>query len=242
MGFGVWRRAALGAAVAATAALCAASSASAFGPCGVDDSTASACPLSLSPITVSGSLATGSENDWYVFDAYRTTVLSLTINNTDDPSCSITLTCADVEATLLHKNGAEVTNTQDSTPQDGSDQPQSISPTIRRGIYYVEVNGFGSESLPAPYTLSINANTTPAIHWPPLCQVPRLRPNTRLARAKLKLTRAFCLPGRVTHAYSNHTRRGRVIGLRPHVRAVRPFHTKVRIIVSRGRRKVSRRG
>jgi hypothetical protein len=218
---------ALVAATALMTSLGMASTSWAYGPCGVDDNGSSACPLALSPTSVSATLANGTERDYYVFSAYRRTTLSLTINNDDNPACSFNFTCADVSATLLYRDGAEVTNTQVSSPQNGIEQPQSISPTIGRGIYYVTINGFGSGSFPAPYTLSINAATSPAIHWPPLCQVPKLQRNTRLGRVKVDLTRDYCLGGRVHHAYSNHTRRGRVIGLRPHFGAVEPYQTMI---------------
>ncbi len=214
-----------------------ASVASAYGPCGTDATGDSACPLSISPTTVSGSIANAQEHDYYVFYAYRRTHLSLTVNDTDDPTCSFNLTCSDVFATLFHKDGAEVTNTESSSPLSGISQPRSIEPTIGRGIYYVTVVSPADVNDPAPYTLSINAATTPAVHWPPLCTVPTLKRNTTLYRVKRRLGDSYCRVGRVSHAYSRHTRRGRVIGLRPRFGAVRAYETKVKIVVSRGRRR-----
>jgi hypothetical protein len=58
----------------------------------------------------------------------------------------------------------------------------------------------------------------------------------RLAIAKRTLARVNCRVGKVSHAYSNIVKRGRVISQKPKSGAVRPGGAKVALVVSRGRK------
>lgn len=70
---------------------------------------------------------------------------------------------------------------------------------------------------------------------PARCKVPRLRAKT-VAKARTLLRRAHCALGRVSYARSR-LRRGLIISQRPRAGASRPRGTKVKVVVSRGRRR-----
>jgi hypothetical protein len=67
------------------------------------------------------------------------------------------------------------------------------------------------------------------------CHVPKLR-NRRLAAAKVSITSAGCSVGSVRRVFSRVIRRGRVISQKPVGGTVWPGGTKVRLVVSKGRR------
>lgn len=231
------RRAWVGLAIALIVSLAAAGSASAYGTCGVDATGPTACPITTSPSSVSGSIASGDENDYFVFYARRHTHFSMTVNDTEDPSCGTggpTL-CSTVSADLLDSKGRKVANTELSGPYNGVPVPRGLQVTLRAGTYYVVVSGSPQAGAPVPYQVTIKPATSPRIQWPPPCIVPRLRHNTSLRRAKQILGHYRCAAGRVTRRRDRHTRRGDVIGLRPRAGAVLPYGAKVRLIVSRGR-------
>jgi parallel beta helix pectate lyase-like protein/PASTA domain-containing protein len=70
---------------------------------------------------------------------------------------------------------------------------------------------------------------------PVRCVVPRLNRKT-VAKARTLLRRAHCALGRVSHAHSR-LRRGLIVSQRPRAGAARPRGTKVRVVVSLGRRR-----
>ena len=57
-----------------------------------------------------------------------------------------------------------------------------------------------------------------------------------LAKAKPTLTRAYCLVGRVTRSFSKTVARHRVISQRPRAGRRLPARTRVKLVVSNGRR------
>jgi len=71
----------------------------------------------------------------------------------------------------------------------------------------------------------------------PACVVPSLSRRTTLAAAKRRLSRANCRLGRVTRKYSSSVRRGRVIKSSPRAGARLAGGARVRLVVSRGRRR-----
>lgn len=231
-------RVTLGGVVTIAACLGLASTSRATGSCGSDLSQATACPFTTSPATLTGSIASSSETDYFVFWARRHTHLTITATDTEDPSCSATLTCGGVSAVPVDNHGDRLGNTFFSQPGNGVADPESYSSTLHQGIWYLEVTGQPNASGAAvPYTLSIDASTTPAVAWPPLCVVPKVRAGVTLRRARVRLKRASrCLPGRVRHVYNRHYRRGHVIRLHPGTGAVEPYRARISIVVSRGRR------
>lgn len=230
------RRTCLGLTTVLLASLAAAGSASAYGPCGVDSTGPTACPITTSPSAVSGSIASGNEHDYFVFYARRHTHFSMTVNDTEDPTCGTggpTL-CSTVSADLLDSQGRHVSNTELSGPYNGVPVPQGLKLTLEAGTYYVVVSGSPQAGVPVPYQVTINPETSPGIQWPPPCIVPKLRHGTSLKRAKQILAHHRCAVGPVTRQRDRRTRRGNVIGLRPRARAVLPYGAKIRVIVSRG--------
>jgi uncharacterized delta-60 repeat protein len=82
--------------------------------------------------------------------------------------------------------------------------------------------------------LTENRNVTAV--FDPLCVVPRLK-GKNLAQAGRALTRAHCKLGTVRRAYAAGVKRGRVARQNPAPAAVRPRGAKVRITLSRGRKR-----
>jgi uncharacterized delta-60 repeat protein len=68
------------------------------------------------------------------------------------------------------------------------------------------------------------------------CIVPKVR-GKRLAKAKQTLHGAYCLVGRIKRDFSSTVRKGRVISQTPKPGARRPARAKVKLVVSKGRRK-----
>jgi beta-lactam-binding protein with PASTA domain len=60
---------------------------------------------------------------------------------------------------------------------------------------------------------------------------------TTLAAAKARLARAHCRVGKLRRRYARSTRKGRVISQKPKFGAVRHGGAKVKLVVSKGRRK-----
>lgn len=226
-------------AVAIAACLGLASTSHATGSCGSDLSQSTACPFATSPATLSGSLASTSETDYFVFWARRNTHLTVTVNDAENASCSLTssIKCGGVLANLVDNHGDNPASTSISAPADGVAAPESFSRIVHGGIWYLEVSGQpDSTGAAVPYTLSIDSSTTPAVAWPPLCVVPKVRAGVRVRRARSRLRGTYCLAGKVHRHYNRHVRRGHVVRLHPGTGAVEPYHTRVAIVVSRGRR------
>jgi hypothetical protein len=71
----------------------------------------------------------------------------------------------------------------------------------------------------------------------PRCKVPRLKGKT-LKAAERALRRAHCRAGKVSRRRSTRVRKGRVIATSPRAGRIRPKGTKVKITLSRGRRRL----
>lgn len=82
---------------------------------------------------------------------------------------------------------------------------------------------------------SATSAPTGVVPAPARCVVPRLKGKT-LPKARSLLRRAHCALGRVSYARSS-LRRGLIVSQRPRAGAFRPRGTKVRVVVSRGRRR-----
>jgi FG-GAP-like repeat/PASTA domain/FG-GAP repeat len=74
------------------------------------------------------------------------------------------------------------------------------------------------------------------INTPGLCNVQYVV-GTTLAAAKARLARAHCRVGKLRRRYARSTRKGRVISQKPKFGAVRHGGAKVKLVVSKGRRK-----
>jgi beta-lactam-binding protein with PASTA domain len=69
----------------------------------------------------------------------------------------------------------------------------------------------------------------------PACKVPKLR-GKKLAAAKAAIKSAHCAVGKITRTYSAKVRQGRVISQKPAPGTRHPAGTRVRLVVSKGRR------
>jgi hypothetical protein len=83
--------------------------------------------------------------------------------------------------------------------------------------------------------VSATSVATAVVPVPVRCAVPRLKGKT-VAKARTLLRRAHCALGRVSHSHSR-LRRGLIVSQRPRAGAARPRGTKVRVVVSLGRRR-----
>lgn len=230
------QRAFWGVAAALILTLLGAAPAGAYGPCGTNFDGPTACPITTSPATVGGTLASSPEKDYYVFYARRHTQLSLAATDTEDPSCDLlsSVHCSIVQVALYDRKGNVLAMSGYSGPQNGvASLPAGLSRRLAGGIYYAVVSGVLFSSGPIPYSLSVNGS--PNVQYPPPCIVPKLRHNTGLARAKRLLARHGCGVGKIRHQVDRRVRRGDVIGFRPRAGTVAPFGTRVGILVS-GRR------
>lgn len=71
---------------------------------------------------------------------------------------------------------------------------------------------------------------------PPLhCRVPSVK-GKKLAAAKKFLRGSLCSVGTIDRAFSNRVAKGRVISARPGHGKFLPFHAKIRLVVSKGKR------
>lgn len=175
--------------------LLAAAPASANGPCGQDFDGDHACGLT-SPATVSGSLVTDNEKDYYVFYARKGTELQVTITDTELATCTENLVCGYTHAELLEGNGDEVYDGASSEPNNGITVPGDFDRTIETsGTYYLLVSGeLGRDNngnpAPVPYTLGVSAS--PTVQWPApqpahkvsRCTVHRVRHHGHLVRVR----------------------------------------------------------
>ena len=189
------------------------------GYCGSDHTASSACPISANG-TVSGSYAANvfddTDVDFFVFYARPGTSVSLTINDTEAPTCSIpsspNFECGDFTATLYDHRGNQVIGELKSTPSNGIAQPASASARLKGGTYYVETGGFTVEN-PLSYTITVDGS--PGVRWPAPCRVPDLRHPILLATAKRELHDAHCAVGRIVHRVNRHVRHGDAYALHP---------------------------
>ena len=67
-------------------------------------------------------------------------------------------------------------------------------------------------------------------------RVPKVK-GLRLRAARKAITHAHLAVGRIRHSYSHHVRRGRVLSQRPRAGSLRPLGTKVKLVVSKGKRR-----
>jgi hypothetical protein len=220
-----------------------AASASANGPCGQDFDGNHACPVN-SPVNLTGSLVTDNETDYYIFSAQKGTELSVTITDTEDPSCSTSddIDCGDVRAELLFANGDNTgQGTESSEPNNNITVPSRFAYTIgATGHYYLVVSGnLGSDQnenpTPVPYTLSVSAS--PDVQWPPPpppCVVPKFKVGETLGTLEQHVTSGHCVTAKVVRVHSRHVRRGYVLGLSPGPGTQLAYGSPVTITVSAG--------
>ncbi len=145
----------------------------ASGSCGQDPAAASACPVT-SPSTLSGTLATADETDYYIFYAEQGAQLSVAVSDLEDPACSSAssqTTCGDVQAELYDSQGDDLgEGTGSSSPSDGAANPSSFAYKINTaGAYYLVVSGdLGQDEngnpTAVPYSLAVSAS--PNVAWP----------------------------------------------------------------------------
>jgi len=70
---------------------------------------------------------------------------------------------------------------------------------------------------------------------PPACTVPKLK-GKKLGTARRALRKAHCRTGKISHRFSPHVKKGRVISQRPRARRHLRNGAKVRLVVSKGKR------
>ncbi len=148
-------------------------------PCGYSFQTAT-CAVN-SPASPTGTLQTDNQADYYAMYVQPATELSVTVTDTEAPSCGYS--CGDVQAQLYDANGNSVgAYTGDSQPNNGITVPQTFSYTVQAGgIYYLEVQGgLGTDTndnpTPVPYTLQVSAS--PNVSWPPPTTTTTTTPTT----------------------------------------------------------------
>jgi hypothetical protein len=195
-----------------------------------------ACPVTTNE-TLSGSIASTSERDYYVFYVAHQTDLAVTVTDTEDPRCtesdpSYPYFCGSVKFMLLDSRGNALADSNGSAPVNGVPVPVSTTTTIGRGIYYVAVSGFvDTTTLPAiPYQLTVDGN--PGVQWPPACIVPRLHSNRRLGHIEHVVRNHRCTVGAVHYVRSPGTPRGHVVRLSPGSGSILPYGAPVTIFVA----------
>jgi hypothetical protein len=147
--------------------------AAASGSCGLDFSSATACPVN-SPDTLSGSIDNVDETDYYVFYARKGVSLSVTISDTENPACSSDTShtqCGGVQAELYDSQGGDLGDgTGSSAPTNGATVPAAFSSKLAAaGTYLLQVTGTlgqdeSGNATPVPYTLQVDAS--PSVQWP----------------------------------------------------------------------------
>lgn len=230
--------------------------AGADGPCGQDYTSGTSCPVnSASTPSYQGKIVASNDTDFYVFYAVAGTHLTLTITDTESPTCSTAYTgsCGRVSVELFDSQANDVGGPGWSQPSSGITVPATWSIIIQStGVYYAEVSGnLGSDQYnnptDVPYALTVQAS--PNVQWPPArpplnstpaaappCTVPHYRGAT-LVSVEVRLTNHHCSVGTVHHAYSSSVRRGRVIRLSRKPGKQMADGAVVNIWVSRGRKR-----
>jgi hypothetical protein len=166
------RRGTVSVAAALAASACFAGAAGANGPCGQNFDGNHACGVS-SPASITGSLVTDNESDFYVFWAARGTQLSVSITDTENPRCteSYSIDCGNASVSLYNSDGDDTYEGASSSPQNSITVPGTFGHTLEyTGTYYLVVSGgLGSDAndnpTATPYKLDVNAS--PAVQWPP---------------------------------------------------------------------------
>jgi hypothetical protein len=233
--------------------------ASANGPCGQNFDGATACHLSF-PSTLSGSLITDNESDYYVFSAPRGTELFATLTDTQDPTCSSSssISCGGVQAELYDSQGDDLGEGTDwSEPNNNITVPRSFGYTLdSAGTYYLVVTGSlgrDSNDNPAPVSYTLDITASPTVQWPrpqppspaptpaspgaePACIVPHFKVGATLGTVERRIIARHCSVGKIKHRASRHIRRRRVTALRPKPGTRLTNHAAVTITISTGRK------
>ncbi len=221
-------------------------SAQGSGSCGHD--IKHPCGLNT-PASTSGVVQSIEDTHFFHFYGLRGTVLTVTLTDTDSPSCNgLGPACGDLLALLVNQ-GRTRRPLSYSTPFVGYRDAEA--PTISFSVslpatqaYLLEVGGepgldaFG-RSVPVSYAVQVAAS--PAVHWPAPCTVAKLGRRASLAAWKRAIVRGRCAIGRIRHLHSGRVPRGRVIGVLPPTGSVLPYRTAVTIIVSAGPARHKRR-
>lgn len=227
-------------ALAVAAVFADADPAAANGYCGPDPTGASACPVTTNT-TLSGSITSSTENDFYVFYVAPETKLTVTIIDVEDVHCSLFspsnpfAACGDVGVAVLDSQGRLLAWTAPaSQPSNGITVPESMTFTsIGPGVYYFEVSGWVDTPYTVstiPYQLTVDGN--PGVKWPPACIVPPVGWHTSLRQTKRLVREGHCTVGAVHHVRSPGTPRGDVVRLRPRSGSILPSAAAVAIYVS----------
>ena len=233
------------------------------GPCGQDYTSQSACPVnSASTPTYTGSIVAADDTDYYVFHASAGTRLSLSITDTEDPSCSEGSSsnyCGDVMASVVDSQDNWVGGTDYSGPSGGLSIPATSTTILQTaGTYYLEVNGDeGSDQYgnPTPVPYSLQVTGSPAVVWPaPIttmptqpvtgkpsgpavrCTVPAAA-HRRLGVVERALRGEHCTVGAVRVRRDRRVKRGRVITLSAPAGSRFSAGHRVSIVVSAGPRR-----
>jgi hypothetical protein len=112
-----------------------------------------------------------------------------------------------------------------------SNSGATFTMTSRTGICTVRYDQAGGSNYKAAPEVTETVNALPVPH----CVVPKLKGKT-LKAAKRALRTHFCSLGKVKHAFSTRVRKGRVISQKPKSGRHLKHGTKVRLIISKGRR------
>lgn len=234
--------------VGAFMAVGATGSAVADGPCGQDYTGPTACGInSASTPNYDGTLVANNEVDYYVFYAYPSTHLSLSITDTEDPGCGPVpgpVYCGQASVDLYDSQGNYVGGSGYSSPTSGITVPANYSTILpTAGTYYLKVSGSegqdaNSNPTQVPYRLSVSA--TPNVQWPappppprpPACVVPNLK-GKKLPTVRIVLSAAHCQLGKVHHKKAAKRSRNRVISQSPGAGAPRANNYRVGVTLGR---------
>ena len=171
------RRSVFSAIVACACSLLAAGSAAAYGSCGNDYSSNTACGVT-SPGSYQGAIQANNERDYYVFFAQGGTNLAASLTDNEDPGCSVDgsgSTCATGDMVLYDSQGNDIAHSSSQGPNASPVNGINVSASIHQvldtaGTYYLTVEGDqGTNAMgnptAMPYTLGVNAS--PGVYWPP---------------------------------------------------------------------------
>jgi hypothetical protein len=203
------------------------------GYCGADPSGPTACGITTNE-TLSGVMTTPTySTDYYVFFARKGTQVSITMDDTENPLCSVAVQyefCGGVAATLYDGRGNTVASGEDSSPNGGVPVPETLHHTLRQGVYYVTVENLSDQGRPQPYNLSVYGS--PALTWPHPCVVPRVDRHEHLGTARLALRNGSCTVGRLRRVRDRRVPAGDVVAFRPGVGTIARPGARVEVVVS----------